>query len=169
MFAALKRLFSRPFSHFPRDRFAAVDWPRELANGLRRPIAADGSYNEEGPGVEVELSVGARNLLLYFSSAAEEARCREILAQLNELDNRVQAALERSATAPIPTVHRENGWMRARWRRAQQFYLWLIDAGEEPPLLHYVAEWVNDELVVYLAEKNGRWQPCWDRELRRPV
>lgn len=169
MFSLLKRLFFPQSSAFPRDRFAAIHWEGELARAVRRPIAADGSYNEVGPAVELELSVGARNLLLYFSSAAEEARCREILTQLNGLDNQVQAALERSARGAIPQVHRAQGWTRARWRRARQFHLWLIDCQEEPPLLHYVAEWVNNEFVVYLAQEDGLWRPYWDRERRRPL
>lgn len=171
MFKLLKQLFVKKHqadSMFPRNRFEHVDWEQELADAARRLVNDDGHYDEQGKTVELELSEGAHNILLYFASG-DEAQYMEILQNLNAWDNQVQASLEKEAQSPIPRAYQEIGYNRQSWKKVRQFHVWIVNCEEKPYSIHYVADHVNNEFVIYLAQENGVWQAFWDSKLQKSI
>lgn len=171
MFKLLKQLFVKKHqadSMFPRNRFEHVDWEQELTDAARRLVNNDGHYDEQGKTVELELSEGAHNILLYFASG-DEAQCMEILQNLNAWDNQVQASLEKEAQSPIPRAYQEIGYNRQSWKKVRQFHVWIVNCEEKPYSIHYVADHVNNEFVIYLAQENGVWQAFWDSKLQKSI
>lgn len=171
MFQLLKRLFAQKHQTdpmFPRNRFEHVDWEWELTGANRRLVNANGHYDEQGSTVELELSERAHNILLYFPRDSETPY-REILHCLNGWDNQIQASLEKEAQSPIPSMYKEMGYSRKSWQRTRQYHVWIVNCEEKPYCIQYVADHVNNELVIFLAQENGTWRAFWDRELQKPV
>lgn len=171
MFNLLKQLFVKKYqadSMFPRNRFEHVDWEQELTDATRRLVNDDGHYDEQGNTVELELSEGAHNILLYFASG-DEAQCMEILQGLNAWDNQVQASLEKEAQSPIPRAYQEIGYNRQSWEKARKFHIWIVNCEEKPYSIRYVADHVNNEFVIYLAQDNGIWRAFWDSKLQKSI
>ena len=171
MFQLIKRIFSKKHqadSMFPRNRFEHVDWEQELADATRRLVNDEGHYDEQGNTVELELSEGAHNILLYFASG-DEAQCMEILQRLNAWDNQVQTSLEKEAQSPIPRAYQEIGYNRQSWEKARKFHVWIVNCEEKPYSIRYVADHANNEFVIYLAQENAIWRAFWDSKLQKYI
>ena len=171
MFGKIKEFFNQNNSRtvaseaaFARNRFVWLDVESSPQKGIRRFVNEAGYYAENGTITELEFadSPVEFDFLMTFKNK-EEKQFRDLLASLNDLDNLIQDILEKRSQQIMPKHMKELGYTPERWKKTFHFHPWILSCDEEPPSLRYVADYVNNEFTVYLAQSEGVWQVYWNR------
>lgn len=147
---------------FPPDRFRAADWAAWLATARWQPADSNGFRGMVITTAQDDGEFAFEMPAAWVVNDTLPPLLRDILAQLNDIDNIVQRACRERASRHKRGSHAYDALL---FYPPEALY---VSAGGVP-YLDYTAVRVNASFCPYLHRSGTRWLPFYDEAGSRPI